>query len=322
MESSSFDLMDQYSSNGKPFFFLIDFDMNNVEVYPLDELQNRDNILIRLPSYSNFKNEKINNPIILNKQPISIEEYERQFNIVMNALKKGDSYLINLTCESFIQLNLSFKEIFYAAKSKYKLLFKNNFVCFSPETFIKIEDNKIYTYPMKGTINADLNNAEQFLLNNEKEKAEHYTIVDLLRNDLSLIADNVHVTRFRYVEKLITNQKNILQTSSEIVGEIKDECKNKTGNILKKLLPAGSVTGAPKQKTIEIIKQAETHKRSYYTGIFGIFDGRNLDSAVTIRFIENRDGRLYYKSGGGITYLSNLQDEYNELINKIYVPLD
>lgn len=322
MESSSFDLMDQYSSNGKPFFFLIDFDMNNVEVYPLDELQNRDNILIRLPSYSNFKNEKINNPIILNKQPISIEEYEQQFNIVMNALKKGDSYLINLTCESFIQLNLSFKEIFYAAKSKYKLLFKNNFVCFSPETFIKIEDNKIYTYPMKGTINADLNNAEQFLLNNEKEKAEHYTIVDLLRNDLSLIADNVHVTRFRYVEKLITNQKNILQTSSEIVGEIKDECKNKTGNILKKLLPAGSVTGAPKQKTIEIIKQAETHKRSYYTGIFGIFDGRNLDSAVTIRFIENRDGRLYYKSGGGITYLSNLQDEYNELINKIYVPLD
>lgn len=322
MESSSFDLMDQYSSNGKPFFFLIDFDMNNVEVYPLDELQNRDNILIQLPSYSNFKNEKINNPIILNKQPISIEEYEQQFNIVMNALKKGDSYLINLTCESFIQLNLSFKEIFYAAKSKYKLLFKNNFVCFSPETFIKIEDNKIYTYPMKGTINADLNNAEQFLLNNEKEKAEHYTIVDLLRNDLSLIADNVHVTRFRYVEKLITNQKNILQTSSEIVGEIKDECKNKTGNILKKLLPAGSVTGAPKQKTIEIIKQAETHKRSYYTGIFGIFDGRNLDSAVTIRFIENRDGRLYYKSGGGITYLSNLQDEYNELINKIYVPLD
>lgn len=322
MKSLLFDLMDKYSSEGRPFFFLIDFDINNIEIYLLEELQNQDSILIQLPSYSNFKNEKINSQIILKKQPISIEDYKQQFNVVMDALKKGDSYLINLTGESPIRLNLSLKEIFHASKSKYKLLFKNNFVCFSPETFVKIKDNKIYTYPMKGTIDAGLDNAEQLLLNNEKEKAEHYTIVDLLRNDLSLVADNVQVSKFRYVEKISTNQKNILQTSSEIVGKIKDEYKNKIGNILKKLLPAGSVTGAPKQKTVEIIKHAETHKRGYYTGIFGIFDGRNLDSAVTIRFIENRGGSLYYKSGGGITYLSNMQDEYNELINKIYVPLD
>ena len=322
MKLSPFDLMDQYSSERKPFFFLIDFDIKNIKVFSLNELENQEDILIQAPSYSNSGSKKTEKQIILNKQPISFNEYERQFNMVMNALRKGDSYLINLTCENSIQTNLSLHEIFYAAKAKYKLFYKNNFVCFSPETFVKIRNNKIYTYPMKGTIDADLNNAEQLLLNNEKEKAEHYTIVDLLRNDVSLVANNVRVSRFRYVEKIISHQKNILQTSSEIIGDIKDEYKNKTGSILQQLLPAGSVTGAPKQKTVDIIKQAETHSRGYYTGIFGIFDGRNLDSAVTIRFIENRNGKLYYKSGGGITHLSNMKDEYNELINKIYVPLD
>ena len=86
------------------------------------------------------------------------------------------------------------------------------------------------------------------------------------------------------------------------------------------MLPAGSISGAPKNKTLEIINNVENHKRGYYTGIFGFFDGESFDSAVTIRYIEKFKKKYYYKSGGGITYNSRLDDEYKELINKIYVP--
>ena len=86
------------------------------------------------------------------------------------------------------------------------------------------------------------------------------------------------------------------------------------------LLPAGSVTGAPKHMTMEIIKKAEGYDRSWYTGIAGIFDGERVDSGVLIRYIEHIDGKLFFKSGGGITYQSQCKDEYNEMISKVYVP--
>jgi len=86
------------------------------------------------------------------------------------------------------------------------------------------------------------------------------------------------------------------------------------------LLPAGSITGAPKSKTVEIIAKAENYKRNYYTGIFGVYDGNTLESAVMIRFIEKDFGQLYFKSGGGITSMSDPVKEYDELIQKIYVP--
>lgn len=76
-----------------------------------------------------------------------------------------------------------------------------------------------------------------------------------------------------------------------------------------------------RKKTLEIIEEAESYERGYYTGIFGIFDGKDLDSAVMIRFIENINGNLYFKSGGGITFMSNPEQEYQELIDKVYVPI-
>ena len=94
------------------------------------------------------------------------------------------------------------------------------------------------------------------------------------------------------------------------------------GDIIFTLLPAGSISGAPKNKTVEIILETEQYDRNYYTGIFGVFDGNNIDSGVMIRFIEQTPDGLVYKSGGGITALSNMDDEYNEIINKIYVPIN
>ena len=86
------------------------------------------------------------------------------------------------------------------------------------------------------------------------------------------------------------------------------------------MLPAGSISGAPKEKTVEIIQEVEGQPRGYYTGVFGIFDGASLDTAVMIRFIEQSDGEMFFRSGGGITTLSCADDEYQELLEKIYVP--
>ena len=174
---------------------------------------------------------------------------------------------------------------------------------------------------MKGTMDAALPDAEQKLLNSEKELAEHYTIVDLIRNDLSMVAKNVKVDRFRFIDKLKTNRGGLLQMSSEISGELPENYHEIIGEILIKMLPAGSISGAPKKKTIEIIREAEQYKRGYYTGIFGIFDGENIDSGVMIRYIEQKPDGLIYKSGGGITAKSNVDEEYQELIDKIYIPL-
>ncbi|MCL4156794.1 UNVERIFIED_CONTAM: hypothetical protein GTU68_002836, partial [Idotea baltica] len=176
-------------------------------------------------------------------------------------------------------------EIYHLAQAPYKLLFKDQFVVFSPECFIKILGNNIYTYPMKGTIDATLDEAQDKLMDSKKEMWEHNTIVDLLRNDLSIISQKVSVEKFRYVEKIKTHKGELLQTSTEIKGRLPDKWKENLGDYILRLLPAGSITGAPKNKTVEIINQLEITPRGFYTGVFGIFDGENLDSAISIRFI-------------------------------------
>jgi para-aminobenzoate synthetase component 1 len=201
-------------------------------------------------------------------------------------------------------------------------LYENSFLVFSPETFVRIDGGKIFAYPMKGTIDASIPDAGEKILADQKEMAEHVTIVDLLRNDLSRVAENVRVTRFRYVDRIKTIDKDLLQVSSEITGDLPPESANHLGDILVKLLPAGSVSGAPKSKTLEIIRRAEIEPRGYYTGVVGLFDGNVFDSGVMIRFLERAQGELYYRSGGGITVQSAAEKEYQEAIDKVYVPLN
>ena len=218
------------------------------------------------------------------------------------------------------------------------------FVCFSPETFVRIKGGRIYSYPMKGTLDASLPNAEKLLMEDRKEAAEHATIVDLIRNDLSRVAEDVRVDKYRYVDVLHTNKGDILQTSSEISGRLPEDYPHHLGEILDAQLPAGSITGAPKDKTMQIIQEAEGYDRGFYTGIMGIYDQGELNSAVMIRFIEEEtspvdfeaDGKknfkanagkkpkesrkLYFKAGGGITSKSDCRREYEEVIQKIYLP--
>jgi para-aminobenzoate synthetase component 1 len=174
---------------------------------------------------------------------------------------------------------------------------------------------------MKGTIDAMIPDAGKVILNDKKETAEHYTIVDLIRNDLNSISKRVRVERFRYLDTIVTNEKKLLQVSSEVCGDLEKDYLSHIGDIIFALLPAGSVSGAPKRKTTEIIAATEDRKRGYYTGIFGIFDGHNLDSGVMIRYIEKSDAGYIYYSGGGITSFSDPLSEYKEMIDKIYVPI-
>jgi para-aminobenzoate synthetase component 1 len=116
--------------------------------------------------------------------------------------------------------------------------------------------------------------------------------------------------------------KTLLQVSSEIVGDLSADYRSHLGDIFYKLLPAGSITGAPKPRTIEIIREAENEKRGYFTGVFGYFDGTNLDSGVMIRYIERVGDQYFYRSGGGITTRSKAEEEYREALDKIYVPVD
>ncbi|MDD5571319.1 MAG: aminodeoxychorismate synthase component I [Bacteroidales bacterium] len=320
-KSDAINQMNHLGKNKIPFLFIIDFELLNPLVFKFDELKNEE-ILFDINGFKNYKNNfAIKKNISLKKIPLSIEQYETAFKKVLENINYGNSYLLNLTQPTKIEINLCLKEIFFHSTARYKLLYRDEFVVFSPEIFIKISDNRISTYPMKGTIDASIPNAEKIILDNKKELAEHSTIVDLLRNDLSIVAKNVKVEKFRYVEKLKTNEKDLLQVSSEISGQLPENFNENIGSIIFSLLPAGSISGAPKKKTIEIIKETEKYNRGYYTGIFGCFDGNTLDSGVMIRFIEKNNNGYFYKSGGGITAYSDMTSEYNELIDKVYVPL-
>ena len=314
-------LMNELGKKKVPFLFIVDFDMQKPVVIPLDQI-NPEELLFDINGKSNaLVQPETNKKLDFNSTPVSKEIYCKAFKKVQFHIGRGDSFLLNLTMPAKVETNFNLLDIFYNTKAKYKLWIKDQLVVFSPEIFVKINNGIISSFPMKGTMDASLPNAEEKLLSSEKELAEHYTIVDLIRNDLSMVADEVKVTRFRYIDRLKTHKGELLQMSSEISGVLPSDYHENIGSILLKLLPAGSISGAPKKKTIEIITDSEHYTRGYYTGVFGIFDGTNLDSGVMIRYIEQTPDGLIYKSGGGITANSNCDEEYQELIDKIYVPL-
>lgn len=381
MKQEIIDKINRLASQDEPFLFVINYQGDKAFIRQLSDI-NPEECLFDFEGRGNFSDEMKNNSekiaeISWQIAPPLYEDYERSFDIVKNNIMAGNSYLTNLTCKVPVNCNLSLEDIFNQAKGKYKLLLRrkrnqaedkaqqkeeeeaqnkadkkeenieeisNPFVCFSPETFVRIKNGRIYSYPMKGTLDASLPDAEKQLMEDRKEAAEHATIVDLIRNDLSRVAEDVRVDKYRYIDVLHTNKGDILQTSSEISGSLPEDYRQHLGEILDAQLPAGSITGAPKDKTMQIIHEAEGYDRGFYTGIMGIYDQGELNSAVMIRFIEEEnspvdfeaDGEknfkanegkepkesreLYFKAGGGITSKSDCRREYEEVIQKIYLP--
>lgn len=314
--------MNRFGRERRPFIFLIDFDMSNSVVLPAEEAASQGIWF----SFNGISNQTAtHNPtfstLTWKKQPISFETYIKAFNEVQRELRHGNSYLLNLTFSTTLETNLSLTDMFLQSSAPYRILFKQKFIVFSPEIFVKIQNNRISSYPMKGTIDATIPNAATTILNDPKELSEHITIVDLIRNDLSMIAKNVRVDKFRYLDCIQTNERELFQVSSCITGSLPPSFEDEIGTLLFKLLPAGSVTGAPKKKCVELIKNIETYSRGFYTGVAGHFDGQNLDSCVMIRFIEKTSEGYIYKSGGGITLQSTVEKEYQELVDKVYLPI-
>ncbi len=318
---SAIDTMNTYGAHRVPFVFFIDFAMVRTIVMRVDD-PNDHGILYDFDGRRNCPLPvPATQPCLFVPHPVSARQYGRAFDRVQKELAEGNSYLVNLTFPTPVECSLSLEEIFKSCNAKYRALLPNHFVVFSPETFVRIRDGVISSFPMKGTIEAAVPDAATKVLADQKELAEHITIVDLIRNDLSIVARDVRVERFRYLEAVRTNRKELLQVSSEICGTLPEGYSNCIGTILFHLLPAGSVTGAPKKKTVEIINAVEKGDRGYYTGVCGYSNGDELESCVMIRFIEQESGGLLYRSGGGITALSDPEKEYNEMVDKVYVPL-
>ncbi|EEX51703.1 para-aminobenzoate synthase component I [Prevotella sp. oral taxon 472 str. F0295] len=314
--------MNDLAEQAVPFLFIIDYEAKRAVVEPESEVDaNELKYCFNGIGNATQTSHPTNNDIEWRIEPPTEAEYQHSFNIVRNAMLAGNSYLANLTCRVGLQTNLSLLDLYHAANAHYRLWMKDKLVCFSPETFVKISQGKISSYPMKGTAEDVSPLSAEQLLANEKEAAEHATIVDLIRNDLSMVASNVRVERYRYVERLNTHRGPLLQTSSEIKGQLMPHLMQRPGDVIFSQLPAGSITGAPKKKTVEIIAEAENYHRDFYTGVMGRWDNGELDSAVMIRFIDQHDGKLYFKAGGGITAKSNWKDEYHEVIEKVYAPI-
>jgi para-aminobenzoate synthetase component 1 len=313
MNSTLIEKLNFYGKHKIPFLFIISFDLQSWDIVALDEL--KDDI-----SYSidDTKTYSCNTTLEILKP--DFHNYKIEFEKVISHIKAGDTYIFNLTTKTPILNDLSLKYIYQNCNAKYKLLYRDKFLSFSPETFIKIKGDKISSYPMKGTIDACIKDAKNTILNDTKELAEHTMIVDLIRNDLGIIASNIEVEKFRYIHKIKAGKKELYQVSSKITGSLQTNWCEHIGDIITSLLPAGSITGTPKKSTVNLINQIESYDREFFTGVWGIFDGENIDSSILIRFIQNDNGVYSYKSGGGITIDSDCTKEYDEMIDKIYIP--
>lgn len=327
--------MNALGSVERPFFFVISHDLeHNLLFDPAAGGEGR-RASFSLP-LGNMGSQDDSPPlperICFTPSPCSLSRYAASFASVRNHLLRGDSYLLNLCVATPVETNLTLRHLFRFARAPYRMLLGadaripgvhgRGCVCFSPEPFVTVRGRSVSTFPMKGTADASTPEARLWLETDEKENRESATIVDLMRNDLSMVAADVQVKRYRYISPVETRGGTILQCSSEISGILPEDWRSRLGDVMMKLLPAGSVTGAPKEATCRAIAEAEEMERGFYTGVFGFFNGRDLDSAVAIRFMEEDGKGLLYKSGGGITVMSRMEDEYRETIAKVYVPFD
>ncbi len=303
-------------------FFLVDFEQNAPQVWPLEDaaaIPPR----FSFPGRPDVPPAKLSSKVPrLTANHVPAADFRRAFAVVQAGLRRGDSFLTNLTFPTPVQLTVSYEEVYWKSEAKYRIWWPGHFVCFSPETFVTVsEAGYIESRPMKGTA-PDTAKGRRELLASAKEIAEHATIVDLIRNDLSQVAKGVRVTDYRYFHKIATSRRGLVQTSSNIGGQLPPNWQANLGTLLAKLLPAGSVSGAPKPATLDLIRRAENSPRGYYCGIGGYFDGQQLDTCVLIRFItEHPGGGHVFHSGGGITASSQWEDEYAELQRKIRIPL-
>ena len=314
--------MNRWGEERKPFIFAIDFKAEKAVCELCGTHEN--DILYAFPTVSNLGSaaQPLDSlPFTLSKHPVPLADYAVRFTRLMDLMRAGSLTYVNFTCPTRIECNLSLRDIFYRTQAMYRMHVAGLFTVFSPEPFVRIADDTIRSFPMKGTIEAHLPDAEQRILNDPKEVDEHAMAVQMLREDLSRIATQIETVRYRYVERIRTGAKDLLAVSSEVAGHVGADWRSKLGHLLADLLPGASILGYPREFAYQHIESLELGARRFYTGVCGYFDGERLDSAVLIRFIEQTAEGLIYHSGGGVTINSQLEREYQEMLNKVYVPV-
>lgn len=253
------------------------------------------------------------------------DEYIDTVERVRQYIKTGDVYITNLTqrfyCETKKDPYEVYKDLRHINPAPFAA-FMNvedfSLVSSSPERFLKIRNNIVQTRPIKGTKPRGKNEEEdlknrQELIDSEKDKSELLMIVDLERNDLSKVCKpySVKVTELFKLEEYST----VFHLVSTVIGELKDEYT--AVDCIKACFPGGSITGAPKVRSMEVIEKLEPTRRNIYTGSIGYlgFDG-NADLNIVIRTILMKDGKAYLGVGGGITWESKKEAEYDETLDK------
>ncbi len=273
-------------------------------------------------SQDKYSIEKIN-------RSITEEKFYKDISRIKNFIEEGDSYQVNYTEECSFDFSGSPEALFQsmlfnqsAEFSSFINLDEKLILSSSPELFFKIENRKISVKPMKGTIKRGVNKISdsdnfKILQSSEKNRAENVMIVDLMRNDLGKICDagSIEVAKLFDIEKYET----VFQMVSEINGELRSGIT--VPEVFENIFPCGSITGAPKKRTMEIINELEGYKRGLYTGAIGIILKNISVFNVAIRTIEllknNSDlksGRLC--AGSGITWESDPENEQKETLLK------
>ncbi|WP_343287485.1 aminodeoxychorismate synthase component I [Clostridium saudiense] len=308
---------------------IIIFDLINDKKYITDLDGNIENIESILTVIHN--GEKINDEIVCEKSENIFysnfikEDYKKAVTRLKEYIVSGDVYIANMTqrfwCyneDDSFNIYKKLRSINKAPFSAYLNFEDFQIISSSPERFTQVFNNKAHTRPIKGTRprghNAEADEKNKLeLINSEKDKAELLMVVDLERNDFSKVCKphTVKVTENFKLEEYAT----VFHLVSTVEGELKNDVSSV--RCIKECFPGGSITGTPKIRAMEIIEELEGIKRNIYTGSIGYFDFRgNCDFNIVIRTIIKKDNKAFFGVGGGITYDSIEEDEYNETLDK------
>ena len=255
----------------------------------------------------------------------SKEEYCRVVEKTKEYIRKGDIFqaVISRQFESDYSGSLlnAYRVLRTTNPSPYMVYLKIDdleVMCSSPETLVRLEHGRLTTFPVAGSRPRGRDEAEDIalereLLSDEKELSEHNMLVDLGRNDLGKISrfGSVEVTRY----KMIHRYSRIMHICSQVEGDIREDFDGL--DAVEAVLPAGTLSGAPKIRACEIIEELEKAPRGIYGGALGYLDFTgNLDTCIAIRMAVKKDGKVYVQAGGGIVADSVPEKEYEESANK------
>ena len=259
------------------------------------------------------------------KPVLSKEEYCQMVEKGIDYIKEGDIFQVVLSNRLYAKATGSLFDSYRVLRttnpSPYMFYFSSDDIEVagaSPETLVKLEDGVLHTFPLAGTKPRGKNKEEddefeKILLTDEKERAEHNMLVDLGRNDIGKISKFGTVEVENYMD--ILRYSHVMHIGSTVKGEIRDD---KTSlDAVDAVLPAGTLSGAPKIRAMEIINELENNKRGIYGGAIGYIDFTgNLDTCIAIRTAFKKNGKVFVRSGAGIVADSVPESEYNECINK------